>query len=270
MDFSSMIGLGVAGNFTGHLEQAGEAKDFVHVTAEEDAPKGIFPFYVPHASNFLHMYPLSFTVIAMPDGAKLQPEPEVALICELVYEEGKVTNLIPKSFTAYNDCSIRKEAQKISMKKNWGENSKGISSQLLSIDTFEQGGTMDSYRLTGFLKRDGKLYEYGQDSEIKTYSYFYQKLIAWLIDKINNQQDNGPLENIADYLKEANYPQYSAISIGATRYTEFGEKTYLQKADEVFVIVYDENIYKQSEILTVLESDNRKMQSISILHQYVS
>jgi len=41
------IGLGVAGNFAGHLEQAGEAGDFVGVEAEAGAPKGVFPFYVP-------------------------------------------------------------------------------------------------------------------------------------------------------------------------------------------------------------------------------
>ena len=32
---------GVAGNFTGHLEQAGEAADFVSVAAAENAPKAV-------------------------------------------------------------------------------------------------------------------------------------------------------------------------------------------------------------------------------------
>lgn len=48
MNLKKMIGLGVAGNFAGHLEQAGEDADFVNViTASANAPKGIFPTYVP-------------------------------------------------------------------------------------------------------------------------------------------------------------------------------------------------------------------------------
>ena len=39
---------GVAGNFTGHLEQAGEAADFKNVkTLEQNAPKAIFPTFLP-------------------------------------------------------------------------------------------------------------------------------------------------------------------------------------------------------------------------------
>jgi len=48
MNFEQMIGFGVAGNFAGHLEQAGEAADFTQVKTENAIqPKAIFPFYVP-------------------------------------------------------------------------------------------------------------------------------------------------------------------------------------------------------------------------------
>ena len=41
---SKFIGLGVAGNFAGHLEQAGEASDFVTVVVRDtSAPKALFP-----------------------------------------------------------------------------------------------------------------------------------------------------------------------------------------------------------------------------------
>ncbi len=44
MQLKNAIGLGVAGNFAHHLEQAGELEDFKNVvTCEPDAPKGIFP-----------------------------------------------------------------------------------------------------------------------------------------------------------------------------------------------------------------------------------
>ena len=40
MEWDNIFGIGVAGNFTGHLEQAGEAKDFLHVrVSDEQAPK---------------------------------------------------------------------------------------------------------------------------------------------------------------------------------------------------------------------------------------
>ena len=48
MVFRHVIGFGVAGNFAGHLEQAGEANDFLTVEVKEAVqPKAIFPFYVP-------------------------------------------------------------------------------------------------------------------------------------------------------------------------------------------------------------------------------
>ena len=51
VDLRQVIGLGVAGNFAGHLEQAGEADDFKDLVIKDaDAPKGIFPFYVPGGS----------------------------------------------------------------------------------------------------------------------------------------------------------------------------------------------------------------------------
>ena len=56
MNWNDIPGFGVAGNFTGHLEQAGESPDFVAIkTAEHKAPKGVFPFYIPSDST----HPLS-------------------------------------------------------------------------------------------------------------------------------------------------------------------------------------------------------------------
>ena len=48
MTFKHVIGFGVAGNFAGHLEQAGEATDFLNVKVENAIqPKALFPFYIP-------------------------------------------------------------------------------------------------------------------------------------------------------------------------------------------------------------------------------
>lgn len=268
------LGLGVAGNFAHHLEQAREASDFVNVKVEEEnAPKGIFPFYLPLSDSFLGTYPLSSQVIYHPKTKEgnLQMEPEVALICEIVYEGDTIKDLIPNFFTAYNDCSIRKEgAKKISEKKNWGEETKGISSQILPIDTFSKGGVMDHYHIVSYLKRQGKLYQYGEDSAVLTYNYFYEKLQNWLIGKMNQQKDHGPLEDIHSYILKSNKPQGAVISIGATSYTEFGENNFLEIGDEIFVYVYDGSKYHLNEIEKhAREKDHEPLPSCSFLHQVI-
>jgi len=100
------IGFGIAGNFAHHLDQAGEAADFVNVVVEEEnAPKGIFPFYLPNSDTFLGTYPLSSNTLVYPrHDDNLQMEPEVGLICELKYDGSKVIDLVPNYFTAYNDA----------------------------------------------------------------------------------------------------------------------------------------------------------------------
>ncbi len=237
-----VIGLGVAGNFAHHLEQAGELEDFKNVkTAEPNAPKGIFPFYLPNSDTFLGTYPICDEILELPKyEANAQVEPEIAIFFDIVYDDNmKVKDLKAIKFTVFNDCTIRKEgAKKISEKKSWGETSKGIGKTWIMIDKFEDGGIMDNYRLCSFLKRDGIIHPYGVDAPLTGYSYFYTKLQNWLIEKMNNQKDFGPLEDIAIHLKENHYPKQALISIGATAYTEFGETHYLKKGDEVFVISY--------------------------------
>lgn len=265
MQLQDTIGLGVAGNFAHHLEQAGELKDFENVvTAEEDAPKGIFPFYLPRSDSFLGLYSIGTDRLDLPDfEANAQVEPEIAVLFDVIYDEKKeVIDLIAKKFTTFNDCTIRKEgAKKISEKKSWGANSKGIGDKWIAIDKFEEGGVMDNYHLCSFVKREGVLYPYGVDAPLLGYSYFYTKLKTWLIEKMNTQEDFGPLENIADHLKASHYPKQALVSIGATAYAEFGEKNYLKSGDEVYVIAYDSR--KDT-------SDLEPSESKVILHQKVS
>ena len=250
MQLKDTICLGVAGNFAHHLEQAGELKDFENVvTAEPDAPKGIFPFYLPGSDSFLGLYSIGTDTLTLPAyEANAQVEPEIAVLFDIVYNDKKeVTDLIAQKFTTFNDCTIRKEgAKKISEKKSWGPNSKGVGDTWITIDKFEKGGVMDHYHLCSFVKRDGVLHPYGVDAPLLGYSYFYTKLKTWLIDKMNTQVDFGPLENIAEHLKTCDYPNQVLVSIGATAYAEFGEKNYLQDGDEVYVIAYDKRTQSSS------------------------
>lgn len=243
MNFTKTIGLGVAGNFAHHLEQAGELKDFENVvTKEANAPKGIFPFYLPNSEIFLGIYPISDKKLELPNyEANAQVEPEVAILFDIIYNENnEVVNLHAKAFTAFNDCTIRKEgAKKISEKKSWSSSSKGMAKEWITIDKFEKGGVMDNFHLCSFVKRDGMVHPYGVDAPLVGYSYFYGKLKNWLLETMNEQKDFGPLEDIAQHLKETGYPTEAIVSIGATAYAEFGEKNYLQSGDEVSVVVYD-------------------------------
>ena len=275
MKWDDVIGLGVAGNFTGHLEQAGEASDFTNVkVAEAGAPKGIFPFYIPASQDpphFLNRMPVSSDRIRLgsPD-ENHQIEPEVALLCDLHYDGDAVNSVTPRFAMAHNDCSIRRPgAKKISEKKNWGPASKGTSTQRVPIDRFAPGGSLDTYRLTCFLLRDGELHPYGVDSALTGYSYFYQRLLDWLVSQLNTQTDEGPLEDIAGWLKSAGYPTQALISIGATRYTDFGETHFLKPGDRSIVVLYDSGRHRSADIPKLVMEETEILPGLSVLNQLI-
>ncbi|SFN53236.1 hypothetical protein SAMN05660284_01699 [Formivibrio citricus] len=274
MKLTDMIGLGIAGNFAGHLEQAGEASDFVNVKVKDPAePKAIFPFYVPNRENsFLNVFPIAHDRICYPDsGDNLQIEPEVALICDIVYEGSKVKALVPREFAAFNDCSIRRPgARKISEKKNWGPASKGLATTRLALTSFTAGCELDHYHIASFLLRDGQCHAYGMDSPAVEYSYFHEKLLNWVVDKMNHQQDDGPAEDIPALLQAARYPQQAIVGIGATRYLPFGEQTFLQPGDESIVAVYDSRLYAADAIRGMAESGEFAEPGISVVRQKVT
>jgi len=275
--YSEYLGLGIAGNFALHLAQAGELEEFKDViTIEEAAPKGIFPFYLPHslktsAKEMLNTYPLSPDTIKLPSkDVNVQAEPEVGLICNLEYTDGKISQIIPTHFGAYNDCSIRVAgASKISDKKNWGKESKGFSDTLFDIDKFSDGGVMDAFSICSFLKRNNELHQYGENVELDGYSYFYEKLIEWMINQLNSQKDFGPLEALSEYIAACNYPKKAIISIGATRYTQYGEETFLNSSDEVIIVVYNSKKLSLKNIVNAIKTNNYDYTTMSVLAQKV-
>lgn len=282
-DYTKVLGVGIAGNFALHLAQAGELEEFKDIiTADEAAPKGLFPFYLPQASNsdtqrdikakkMLYTYPLSSHRLRLPkENVNVQAEPEVGLLCDLEYQEGKLSKIIPKYFGAYNDCSIRVGgASKISDKKNWGADSKGFSESLIEIDKFAEGGVMDNYSICSFLSRDGALQAYGEDVELNGYSYFYEKLTEWMLHQIHTQKDFGPLEALESYIEACDNPREAIISIGATRYTPYGESTFLQAGDEILIALYNRNRHSYEDILKMLQEKDKEPKDISLLRQRV-
>ncbi len=269
--YENYLGLGIAGNFAMHLQQAGELDSFKDIIVDDNnAPKGIFPFYIPKADTFLGIYPFSSDTIQLPDAqTNIQAEPEVALICKLTYINDKIDTIIPTYFTAFNDVSLRKYASKISLKKNWGADSKGIGDTLIKIDNFNSDIAMQNYRISSFLRRDGNIFRYGEDAPFSGYSYFNEKLLFWIKNQINTQADIRPLENILKYIKEANNLENLIITIGSTRYTSYGEKTYLQNKDEVIIVLYDGERYCKNNIISKISNYDYDNAGMSVLSQDV-
>jgi len=280
--YKKFLGLGIAGNFALHLDQAGEAEDFKDViTADEAAPKGMFPFFLPRVQNpvnkaeltakkILTTYPLGADFIKLPEDKTLniQAEPEVGLVCDLEYTAGELSKVTPRFFGAYNDFSIRvKGAKKISDKKNWGHETKGFSNSIIEIDKFSEGGNIDNYSICSFLRRDGEVHAYGENVELTGYSYFHEKLTDWILNQIKTQENFGPLEPISEYIHACDNPSEAIISIGATRYTEYGESTFLKDGDESIVIVYDTTKFSNSDILEMVKTTSYATQNISVLAQ---
>lgn len=245
-ELRTWFGFGVAGNFAGHLEQAGEAVDFVNVASEGTAPKGIFPWYAPGSDGFLGEFPLSHDAIKLPasdEPLNLQIEPEVGLACEVHWEGDTVVSLQPFALGAFNDCSIRRpNAPKISHKKNWGPASKGVAASFFDIGDLTPDGPTSTLRLVCHLRTaDGEEHEYGVDSPLLGYSYYGEVLLDWIVERLANQKGSPdtPLEDVGALMVASGHPKRLLIGIGATRYTPLGESTYLQPGDQAIVRVYD-------------------------------
>lgn len=273
MSYENYFGIGVAGNFTGHLEQANEAKDFEEIkVSDANQPKAIFPFYMPKLEgSFLSNYPLSNSSIILPtESYDVQIEPEVALICNVNYKDGVVVSLEPIFFGAYNDCSIRRpDAKKISHKKNWGSCSKGISDDLIEIDRYDSEGILENFSIASFHESSDQLHQYGETSKVASYSYKNEQLLNWIIDRLNHQEDIGPAENISQYLEGSLYPQKCIISVGATRYTSYGESNFLKKGDRSIVAIFDHRKLTIDDVKKAIKDQKYDKTQLSLLVQNV-
>ena len=263
------LGFGVAGNFANHLDEAGEGDEFAQIkTDKKNAPKGLFPFYIPDHDSFLKEFPISTDSINHNNCNFLQVEAEVALLCDFVYENERLIDLKPRLFTAFNDCSIRvNDGNKLSTKKNWGENSKGISNEFIEIDNFTKDGILNDYHICSFIKRDGIVHDYGTTSAVNSYSYFFDTLKTWMIDKFNTQEDCGPLEELSPFIKKIKNKKGILIAAGATAYANFGKKHYLKKDDEIFIYIYNAHIHSFQDILNDMNGLNIHLKHCSKLHQ---
>ncbi|AFI05071.1 DUF5718 family protein [Helicobacter cetorum] len=270
------LGFGVVGNFAGHLEQAGESHSFINMKSEEkDAPKGLFPFYIPHEDSYLGRFCIDNEKIILPSdlSLKVQAEPEVALECEVKYDENHlVVELVPNFFMAFNDTSVRNlDAAKLSQKKNFSSGSKGMG-QKLPIDKFAYGGVCNNFSIASFLKRNNLWHVYGENSKLLKYEFFYQKLLDWIKDRLNYQKDCDSLEALRPFLERHSFPTKMVVTIGATPYMPFAQTHFLKKDDEVVIIAYNHLQYSFEKIQNMLEENalqTKEHANISYVYQIV-
>lgn len=257
-------GFGVAGNFAGHLEQAGEVRDFATLVRTGNGPKGMFPFHL-RVDFPIGIDPVSSDTLVLPALAQIQGEPESALLCRLEYLENAI-RVVPFAFGAFDDASIRREgARKISEKKNWGPGSKGASPRWIPLpEGLVPGCPMDAFRIASFLRRDGNWQAYGVDSPVLGYSLYGTALVDWIAEQLWNQIDEGPLENLRQLLEEAGRPDRAVITIGATRYTTLGETGWLRDGDAFAVCVYDPGFVKASDLPALCEA-GKQVDGLSLL-----
>ena len=86
---------------------------------------------------------------------------------------------------------------------------------------------------------------------------------------MNSQKDEGPAEDIHSYLAGAGYPENLLISIGATRYTEYGMNNFLKNEDKAVVVLYPEDSYTGEEIVQRVKENRLDEEDISALVQTV-
>ena len=222
-----------------------------------DTTQSTVPFYLPPPSTgFLSTFPISSTTIQLPQQQEnVQIEPEIAVLFKVIYEHGKVIDLQPLQFGAYNDCSVRRpNAKKISEKKNWGSATKGLSDTLIEIDSFQEGGLLDRYRIACYLHRENEWIEYGINSSVREYSYFYQKLLDWIIESMNTQSDQGPMENISPLSKTSTISRVCLDQYWSDSIHRFWKIQLSSAGDQSIVITYDETVYSSESILTQLRN----------------
>ena len=266
-DYTQAICLGIAGNIAGHLIEAGEAAYFKE--GSMPGPKGIFPTYLPN--NTTHpcgVFPVSHDKIIIPRNQDmLQIEPELALVGEISYKNNEVSELKITGFAAYNDLSIRNpNATKISLKKNWGPQSKGFG-PLISLLKFDHS-QFQNWRIASWHFSQNSWHPYGIDTAVLDYSYFGSELKDWIINQLNSQEDESQLENMPILIQESKQPKYFAIGCGATRYSDWGKSNFVKEHDLMAVLIYqNETALTEHEYLEILNSRSLSKVSGSLLIQ---
>ncbi|MGF1695467.1 DUF5718 family protein [Vibrio lamellibrachiae] len=245
-----MLSLGIIGNFLGHLSGA-------ESVTEDRLPNGIFVIDCEHpdtlSSNEIAKYP--------EQGSKVDIEPEFVLRCQVSYAGGKVSALMAKQMTIGNDFTIRDlpGSEKIDQRKSWGAQSKGINAHWWDILRLSPANYGENFRLISFIERNGEMILATPEVNCTELKVFYCHLMAWMVDRINNQKDEGMYSAILPSIAKLGYPSELILYTGAPNYTPWGEKNFVQKGDKIHIAGYDAEFVDSAlvkEMFNRNETDN--------------
>lgn len=74
-------------------------------------------------------------------------------------------------------------------------------------------------------------------------------------------------EDIHSYLMAAGFPKKIFVSVGATRYSDFGKENFLQGGDDSIVAVYPDSYKKETVEQMILKGG--LLEGVSLLRQRV-
>jgi len=145
-----------------------------------------------------------------------------------------------------------------------------VSLNSFRIESFARGTLVDRLVLVSYLRRDGEVHQYSVDAAARNYLLFYDELLEWIIDRINNQMCEDKWEEVFPQLVKSDYPTSMFIALGAGEYTEWGAANFLQPKDECLVVVYDEVLHPKGpcdEVVASLFRDDEAPDGIVYVHQ---
>ncbi|MBF4281644.1 hypothetical protein PL85_13515 [Vibrio anguillarum] len=240
-----MLCIGIIGNYSGHLSGAEQVQ-------ETALPNGIFVIDCSHpetlTSGKIIYYPRS--------GSKVDIEPEFVIRCQVSYEQGKVSALMPKQLTIGNDFTIREltGSNKIDQRKSWGECSKGINHYWWDVLRLSPSNYGENLKLISYIERDGDFYLATPEVDCTELKIFYCHLMVWLTNVINNQVDEGMYSTILPEIEKQGFPNELILFTGAPNYTYWGDMNFIQKGDKVHIAAYDINHTNEDEIKRMFKS----------------
>ncbi len=256
-----MLCIGIIGNFSGHLNAAEKV-------AESDMPNGIFVINCEEEQTLTSGAQLNYPL----SGEMVDIEPEFVLRCKVTYEEGKVSSLMATQMSIGNDMTIRQleGSDKISQRKSWGCQSKGINQHWWSVSRLSPINYDENIKLISYIERDGQLHLATPEVSCTELKVFYCYLMAWMVERINTQHDEGMYQAILPQIANLGYPQELVLYTGAPNYTQWGEDNFVQKGDVIHIAAYNAVEFSQHAIEDMFANNQLKNnESVLSLSQIV-
>lgn len=233
------ISVGIIGNYFGHLSGAENIK-------EHPLPNGIFIIHCDHPETMTSGAEVKYPI----NGSKVDIEPEFVIRFDTRYQNGKLSALTATHMTIGNDFTIREldGSSKISQRKAWGEKSKGINSTWWEMREFTSENYGKNLNLISYIERGGEFYCATELVDCLDTKVFCVELIEWIIDRINNQEDEGMYEEIHSELLANDFPEELILYTGAPNYSGWGEDNFIKIGDKVHISAFKTDLVSLKEV----------------------